>query len=230
MAAASDLDGTVNGDRLFIRDIRDRLRQRFPECVIVLIPEQNLGKEASHIEEYIRGYRVVTMVEGKKHGTWFGVRKTDTVTVDMQKKMSSMLSSGTIAIAENCIGIPSLPIQKKHPTLVPGSAPASAFMLDELRKQMRSYRWAETNTNRRTDFTEATYKLTGKRSNQQDDHVICANMIGYWRDRFWMSSNPEYTKAKEWMGVHAGLSLQPSLGGLGGPTSTVNLTLDRNPR
>lgn len=176
----------------------------------MFMPEQNLGLEAAHLETYIKDRRLVTMQEGQ--GSWYGVRKSGTTTLGMHTFMCSTLSSRSLAVTDDCIGIPTKADQKRL-SLKPGSAEARTHMLRQLEKQFNAYRWEETNALRRKNFQEKIFKLTGKRGKDNDDLLICALMIPYWREVFWRSPKESYRTAMRLMGVlgpaSAGMPVDP---------------------
>ena len=220
LAATCISTNGLHDDRKFIHTIWELLRARFPACTIVFMPENNLGKEASHLEEWIRDDRggvSVTMREGDKG--WMGVRKTFVTTLEMHKQMAHLLSLNALHIMEDCIGLPTVGEQRKF-NMKPGSDRARIFMLKKLRTQLLAYRWEETTSSTRLNATERVFRLTGKRSKLNDDLCICALMVPYWRNVFLQSANPAYTTAKVAMGLQravTGVPMDNPGGGGGGP-------------
>ena len=194
IASCVDAD-SVRDDEAFVRNVWARLRARFPGCVIVFIPEANLGKEASHLEMYVHDDPLtVTMAEVK--AGWFGVHKSHLTTLEMHKKMAHVLSRRSLFIAHDLIGIPPAGAQRKQ-GMGEGTPTAGVYMAGQLRAQLRAYHWEATGT--RSSLGEEVCRLTGKSGKLNDDLCIACLMAVYWPEVFWRSAAPNYTAAKRLM-------------------------------
>lgn len=200
---------SIDDDMAFITSIWGRVRERFPHCPIVFIPESNLGKEASHLEKYVsRDPLTVTMQESARG--WYGVCKTDRVTMEMYYAARTNLAAGTIYVTDDCIGIPTV-AEVKATRAAPGTAAASKLMLKKLRDQLLAYRWEPVGKGRQLNGGETRCILTGKRSRQNDDLCIAFLMVIYWRNRFWLSTKPSYEHLKRVMGRGGGFNVSTAL-------------------
>lgn len=188
---------TIDDDMDFIEEIWSRLRRRYPHCKIVFIPESNLGKEASHLEKYVTDDPLTVTMQESARG-WFGVCKTDRVTMEMYAAARTTMAARALYVAEDCIGMPS-PAERKAKMAEPGTDAARKLMLGKLRTQLLAYRWAAKS--RSAGGLEVQHMLTGKRSRQNDDLCIAFLMVVYWRNRFWLSTKASYAALKDAMGV-----------------------------
>lgn len=185
----------MKDDRAFVADVWRRLRTRFPACTIVFMPESNLGKEASHLEEYVQGDALTVTMQEVKEG-WYGVHKSHTSTLEMHKNMLHLLSRRQLFVMEDVIGIPTAGEQRSH-GLAAGSSAAGTFMVGKLAGQLRAFRWEPTGS--RNNLGEEVLRLTGKGNKRNDDLCVAALMPPYWAKVFWQSVVPAYTPAKQRM-------------------------------
>lgn len=193
--------GNIDDHKTFILEVMARLRARFPACVVVFIPESNLGNEAAHLERYVTNDSAVFTLREGGQGR-FGVCKTETSTLEMYSTTRTLLAARNLFVDEACIGMPTRDecVRKR---MAGGSAAARTFMLDKLRRQLHQYRWEDKNAATAANSTrDRVFRLTGKRSRQNDDLTIALSMALHYRRVFWANvTNPVYHAAKVAMGV-----------------------------
>jgi hypothetical protein len=186
----------LNDEAAFFRRVWAQLRRgRFSGSQIVFMPESNLRKEASHMEMFVR-FDQNTVVLREASGGWYGVQKTHKSTIEMHAKLRYMMAAKQIVFASDMVGIPTS--KECASTGISACTPAAAaFMRAKLMGQLKRYRWVETSSSRtRTEIDEIVRTLTGKSGKLNDDLCVCALMIPYWKDVFWMRDREEYERAK----------------------------------
>ena len=199
VASSSDHHG-VRDDRAFVGDIWRRLRARFPACTIIFMPESNLGKEASHLEEYVHDDPLTVTMQEVKDG-WYGVHKSHTSTLEMHKKMLHVLVRRSRFVAGDVIGVPTA-LERRKQGLVAGSSAAGTFMVGKLVGQLHAFRWEATGG--RNTLAEEVFRLTGKGNKRNDDLCVACLMVPYWSQVFWQSVTPAYARAKARMAALGG--------------------------
>jgi hypothetical protein len=117
---------------LIVRHIQ-RLRQdeRFRSVPIWVIPENNLGLEASHVEKFVTKLRNVYVYHEDDEAR-AGVRKSETNTDDYQILMEDMLRKRRIHFSHNLFTV-----SKNHEK--PNGDTTSIEL--ELRNQLERYHW-----------------------------------------------------------------------------------------
>lgn len=188
----------VDDDEVFIHTIWQWLGNKYKACPIVFIPEVNLGKEASHLEKYVRNHALTVTMRESTNVRMYGVRKTDFTTLEMHRKMLTMMAKHNLFVNPDCIGIPTDVECKKH-GLIPGTPAAGKYMLEKVREQLNNYSWVPTTV--RTNTLEQHCKLSGKKGKKNDDLCICAMMVPYWSDIFWETNDDSYLRARKNMGM-----------------------------
>lgn len=193
---ASSVDHAgVRDDEGFVADVWARLRARFPACIVVFMPEANLGKEASHLERYVHADPLtVTMTEVREG--WYGVHKSHVTTLEMHKKTAHLLARRALFVAADVVGVPTRDAARRN-GLVAGSPAAGVYMVGQLRTQLRAFRWEPTGA--KSALAEDVYRLTGKGNKRNDDLCVAFQMLWYWSQVFWGSARPAYTRAKALM-------------------------------
>lgn len=130
---------------------------RFEGCIKVFIPENNLGNEATHMENMIKNRRdVKTYWQTEKRP---GVNKDQKKTDLYQYLLDTMLRNGDIRFDSQCF--------------TSGSARSLDMLKILLREQLEIYHY-ETNPN------GTTQKLTGKQGHKQDDLLIALMTALYY--------------------------------------------------
>ena len=198
LAITNESEG-LEDDELLVSQIITAIREMYPKCVIVFIPESNLGKEGSHLERLVRHDNLICTMSHKPG--WFGMQKTAIVTFEMHAMMEHVLRDKAMFISDTLWAIPP-PSAQRNLNIVPGSRAAAMYMLNVLRTEGKAMRWQDLTKGDPMNQTEKTaYKLSGKRGSAMNDDLWVALMTAwYWKGQFWDSSEPRYVDARRLMG------------------------------
>lgn len=149
----------------------DRIRQNphFGTHVpIWVIPENNLGLESSHIEDFVIHLRNVHVFHENDEER-SGVRKTQQNTDDYQILVESMLMKRRISFDKHAF------------TVSKGWAKPNGDMSGikmELRNQLERYHWEVKQA--RDSFGKRRITMTGKMGGAQDDLYVALAMLAFW--------------------------------------------------
>jgi len=148
---------------------RIRQHEHFAHVPIVVIPENNLGFESSHIADYVRNMPNVSVFTENPDDLREGVRKTAQNTDDYQRCVDRMLRLRRCFFDRN-IFTSSKAYEKAN-----GDCRA---IKEELRNQLERYHWeiAEAKNN----FGKRSITMTGKMGGAQDDLYVAFAMLEFW--------------------------------------------------
>jgi len=148
---------------------RIRQHEHFAHVPIVVIPENNLGFESSHIADYVRNMPNVSVFTENPDDLREGVRKTAQNTDDYQRCVDRMLRLRRCFFDRN-IFTSSKAYEKAN-----GDCRA---IKEELRNQLERYHWeiAEAKNN----FGKRSITMTGKMGGAQDDLYVSFAMLEFW--------------------------------------------------
>lgn len=148
---------------------RIRLNPHYARVPIVVIPENNLGFESSHIADYVRGMPNVTVFSENVDDLRDGVRKTAQNTDDYQRCVDRMLRM------RRCFFDRDLFTSSRAYEKANGDCTA---IKNELRNQLERYHWeiAEAKNN----FGKRSITMTGKMGGAQDDLYVAFAMLEFW--------------------------------------------------
>ena len=152
---------------LLIRHIHGiRRREIFKQCPIIVVVENNLGMEASHMATMVRDAPNVEIFFERPETQKAGVCKTQKVTRDYQLVVEDRLGKNNIVFDDRLFSVS---------TKYEDNVPAIELLL---RAQLEAYHW-EIREPTRTGEKQKVF-LTGKNGSQQDDLYIAFAMALYW--------------------------------------------------
>lgn len=147
-----------------------RLRQEehFRNIPIWVIPENNLGLEASHIESYVTHLAHV-YVYHENENERAGVRKSHQNTDDYQICVEDMLRKRLISFSRHLF------TTSKKFEKADGNTKG---ITDELRQQLERYHWEVQEA--KDAFGKRRITMTGKMGGAQDDLYVALAMLAFW--------------------------------------------------
>lgn len=148
---------------------RIRQREHFARVPIVVIPENNLGFESSHIADYVRNLPNVSVFTENPDDLREGVRKTAQNTDDYQRCVDSMLRH------RQCFFDRELFTTSKAYEKIDGNCKA---IKEELRNQLERYHWEVADA--KDNFGHRRITMTGKMGGAQDDLYVAFAMLRFW--------------------------------------------------
>lgn len=147
---------------------RIRELEHFRNVSIVLIPENNLGLESSHIESYVTGVPNVTVFHENDEDR-AGVRKSHQNTDDYQICIEDMLRKKLLMFDRDMFTT-----SKAH-VKIDGNTDS---IKKELRNQLERYHWEVQEA--KDAFGKKKITMTGKMGGAQDDLYVAVAMLGFW--------------------------------------------------
>lgn len=136
---------------------------------IVVIPENNLGFESSHIAAYVRPLPNVTVFTENPGDLREGVRKTAQNTDDYQQCVDRTLR------LRQCYFDRDLFTTSKAYEKANGDCTA---IKNELRNQLERYHWEVADA--KDNFGKRRITMTGKMGGAQDDLYVAFAMLDFW--------------------------------------------------
>lgn len=152
---------------LIVKHIRAIRRKELWKTVpIIVIVENNMGHEPSHMEVMVRDEPNLEFFFENRKKDKIGVRKTEQVTRDYQLVVEDRLGKNNILFDDALFSV-----SDKYETNIPA-------VLLLLRSQLEAYHWEIRLPTKPGGVTKAF--LTGKNGSQQDDLYVAFAMALYW--------------------------------------------------
>jgi hypothetical protein len=157
-----------DAQKLLIRRHINRIRQhnKFGSSLIVVIPENNMGLEHSHIEKFIRNMPNVVCYSEDGNSTRVGIRKTHDNTNDYQIEVESALMKRSVFFEATLFTVSKRFLKENEDIRV------------ELQEELQLYHW-ETEM-AKDNFGRDRIVLTGKIGGRQDDLYMAFAMAIFW--------------------------------------------------